>query len=68
MWGGAGNCVPGREVSNRNFLRKNLKKSPMDGRFCEKGVLNPRYFLRVSGPFRSRSDSGNNNKYQVHIF
>ena len=32
------NRIPSREVSNRNLLRESLKKSPMDGRFYEKGV------------------------------
>ena len=40
---GLGNLVPGWEVSNLNFLR--VQKSPVDGGFCEMGVLNPRYFF-----------------------
>ena len=49
---GEGNCVSGRGVSNLNFLWENFRKNPIDDRFCEKGVLNPRYFFVLL----SRSD------------
>ena len=57
-WGvSGGKSCPGPGSSNRsNFLQENLKLFPVDGHFCEKGVLNPRYFLRFTVPFRSRSD------------